>query len=223
MASQYEIEHGIKPQAKRPSRRPDMSSFDALLDQVSTSGTRTSAHATFSAQSHHNPHATPTPVALASLYRLVQEQLTTLASNAPPAGASTTGGAGTGSDLGTGSNSALLASLIAELESSISDPPSEVRGVSQEFLDGLDRVPRGQLQADDSCPICAEPHLDDAYCLVVELPCHASHRFDLECVAPWLQSKGSCPMCRTDFTKKKAPVKVEDSEEEDDDPAGMFA
>ncbi|KKA30053.1 hypothetical protein TD95_001529 [Thielaviopsis punctulata] len=206
MASQYEVEHGIKPQPKPASRRPDMSSFDALLDQVSTSGARTSSHAIFSAQPHHNPHATPTPVDVASLYRLVQEQMATLATSAPSA-----------------DNRALLERLIDELESSINDPPAEVRGVAQHFLDGLERVPRKTLRADETCPICAERHLEDQYCLVVELPCHKSHRFDLECVAPWLQSKGTCPMCRTDFTKKKEPVKVEDSEDEDDDPAGMFA
>lgn len=183
-----------------------MSSFDALLDQVSTSGARTSPHATFSNAPHHNPHATPTPVDMASLYRLVQDQMAALATTAP-----------------TDDNRELLERLIGELETAINDPPTEVRGVPQHFLDALDRVPRKLLKPDEACPICAEKHLDDKYCLVVELPCHKSHRFDLECVAPWLQSKGTCPMCRTDFTKKKEPVKVEDSEEEDDDPAGMFA
>ncbi|KKF94980.1 putative RING finger protein [Ceratocystis platani] len=206
MSSQYEIEHSIKPQAKPRGRRPDMSSFDALLDQVSTSGARTSASAIFSAQEHHNPHATPTPVDMAALYRLVQDQMASLASTAPST-----------------ENRILLESLMAELDASIADPPTEVCGLGQDFLDGLERVDRGRVGVEETCPICAEKHRDDPYCLVVELPCHKSHRFDLECVAPWIQSKGSCPLCRTDFTKKKEVVRVEDSEEEDDDPAGMYA
>lgn len=36
---------------------------------------------------------------------------------------------------------------------------------------------------------------------MVELQCHHSHNFDLECVGPWLQLKGTCAICRTDFTK----------------------
>jgi len=118
-------------------------------------------------------------------------------------------------------NRDFLTRLIASLEEDILDPPEDVRGVSQEFLDGLDRVPRKRLGKEDACPICAESFLDDKYCLVVELPCHKSHRFDLECVGPWLQSKGCCPLCRKDFVKKAE--RVVDSEEEEDDPMGMFS
>lgn len=181
-----------------------MSTFHSFLDQISTTANPT-ASSTLSTGPHNNPHATPTPVDVARLLRLVQEQMETLATTSPdPA------------------NREFLTRLVASLEEDILDPPEDVRGVRPEFLDSLDRVPRSRLRPDDACPICAEPHLDDKYCLVVELPCHPSHRFDLECVAPWLQSKGCCPLCRKDFTKKKEVV-VPDSEDEDEDPMGMFS
>ena len=92
-------------------------------------------------------------------------------------------------------------SLIDSLNSDIFNPPKDVEGVSQEFLDVLERVPKKNLKLDNACPICAEKFLDDQYPLTVELKCHHSHKFDLECVGPWLQLKGTCPICRTDFTK----------------------
>ena len=157
------------------------------------------------AQAHNNPHATANPVDMAALFRLVQDQMGTLARDAP-----------------NEANRELLQELILSLDESILNPPSDVPGVSQEYLDTLDRVPRKKLKADESCPICAEKYLDDQYPLVVELPCHHSHRFDLECVGPWLQSKGTCPLCRKDLTKKKEPVVAQD-DEEDDDPDMLYA
>ena len=52
------------------------------------------------------------------------------------------------------------------------------------------------MKADETCPICGEKFLDDQYCLVVVLPCHSTHKFDLECVGPWLRLNGSCPLDR---------------------------
>jgi hypothetical protein len=173
-----------------------MSTFTAHLNQISTEGTSTP---------HHNPHATPNPVDLAALFRLLQDQLGTLATTAP-----------------TEANRELLRSLFESLEDDIANPPTEIPGVSQEYLDSLDRVSRKTLKKDETCPICAEKYLDDQYCLVVELPCHHSHRFDLECVGPWLRSKGTCPLCRKDLTKKKEIPVVQDDEEEDD-ADGMYA
>lgn len=104
----------------------------------------------------------------------------------------------------------------------VSHPPMDHPGVSPLYLDSLDRVPRKNLKPNETCPICAEKYLDDQYCLVVELPCHQSHRFDLECVGPWLLSKGTCPLCRKDLAKKKEIVVVDD-DEENDDPDGLYA
>lgn len=104
--------------------------------------------------------------------------------------------------------------IRANLEGTGAAAPSQ--GVTQEFLDGLDRIPKKSLKAEDDCPICATRFLDDAYPLVVRLPCNARHRFDLECIAPWLALHATCPLCRVDFSKKKAPVVVPDDDEEED-------
>ncbi|KAF3903193.1 hypothetical protein ABW20_dc0101092 [Dactylellina cionopaga] len=96
------------------------------------------------------------------------------------------------------------------------------KGVSQEFLDGLERIPKKELVEADICPICNTPFLLDQYPLVVRLPCHKSHAFDLECISPWLKLHTSCPLDRIDVTKKKTPPPppVEDEEEEWDDNYG---
>lgn len=189
----FKVEHNVKfAEPRRSGRRVDMASFFSLLNQLSEpSGDQTP---------QHNPHATPTPVDTAALFRLLQDQLQTLHVTAPTEG-----------------NREFLESLISSLEDDIHDPPTRLHGVSQEFVDSLDRVNRKTLDKDDDCAICKVPYLEDEYCLVVELPCNGAHRFDLECVGPWLRSKGTCPMCRQDLSKKKEVPIVEDSEEEDGD------
>lgn len=199
------VEHNIKEPTARPHRRrPDMSSFTSHLHQISTTNEEHD-------QDHPHDHLGPTPVDTAGLYHLVQDQMASLMTTAP-----------------TDANRSFLESLIRALETDIDAPPTRIPGVTQEYLDGLDRVPRKALRdnkdRDDSCPICAEKYLDDPYPLVVELPCGGRHRFDLECVGPWLQSKGTCPMCRHDLTKKKVVEvpKVDDEEEEQDDVDGLY-
>ncbi|TDZ16944.1 putative RING finger protein [Colletotrichum sidae] len=205
MATQYEIEHNIKPgpSSQPGTRRVDMSSFTSFLANLTTSDSAPSSSPPSSR--HTNPHATPTPVDAAALYHLLQQQFQTLFATAPNT-----------------ANADFLSSLVEALESDIASPPTEIPGVSQEYLDTLDRVPKTTLSPEEACPICAEKFLDDKYPLIVELPCHSSHRFDLECVSPWLRSKGSCPMCRKDLTKKKEQIVVED-DEENDDPDGLYA
>ncbi|KAL6892816.1 hypothetical protein HDV57DRAFT_483069 [Trichoderma longibrachiatum] len=196
MATQYELEHNVKfAEPRRSGRRVDMASFFALLNQLDEPSSSSP-----SATPHNNPHATPTPVDTAALFRLLQSQLQTLHTTAP-----------------TPDNRDFLEHLIASLEDDIHDPPTRLQGASQEFVDMLDRVDRKTLGKDDDCAICKVPYLEDEYCLVVELPCQGRHRFDLECVGPWLRSKGTCPMCREEVGKKKEVPIVEDSEEEDGD------
>lgn len=180
-----------------------MSTFTAHLHNLlpdstpSTTQTNTNPH-----EHHNNPHAVPNPSDTSALFRLLQDQMGTLATTAP-----------------NEANRAFLTSLVEALELDVAHPPQQIEGVGQEVLDGLDRVSRKTLRDDDTCPICAERYLDDPYCLVVELPCHGSHRFDLECVGPWLRGKGTCPMCRKEVGKRKKVVveaSVEEGEEEDD-------
>ncbi|KAL7791996.1 hypothetical protein V8C37DRAFT_381257 [Trichoderma ceciliae] len=194
MATQYEVEHNVKfAESRRSGRRVDMASFFALLNQLDEpSGTQSP---------QNNPHATPTPVDTAALFRLLQSQLQTLYTTAP-----------------TTDNRTFLEELIASLEDDIHDPPTRLQGASQEFVDMLERVNRKKLDKDDDCAICKVPYLEDEYCLVVELPCQGKHRFDLECVGPWLRSKGTCPMCRDEMGRKKElPIAEDDDEEEDGD------
>lgn len=186
-----------------------MSTFTAHLhnllpDSTPSTTTQSSSHE----QQHNNPHAVPNPADTSALFRLLQDQMGTLATTAP-----------------NETNRAFLESLVEALELDVAHPPQQIEGVTQEVLDRLDRVPRKTLKDDDTCPICAERYLDDPYCLVVELPCHGSHRFDLECVGPWLRGKGTCPMCRKEVGKRKAVVVEpdEEEEEEEDDMDGLYA
>ena len=90
-------------------------------------------------------------------------------------------------------------------------------GVDDSFMDTLERVDKKELKNDDTCPICTNDYKDDPYRLVVELPCNAKHRFDLECIGPWLKLNKTCPLCRVDVTKGKPKELLIDSEIEDDD------
>ncbi|KAL2132105.1 hypothetical protein VTI74DRAFT_4228 [Chaetomium olivicolor] len=210
MATQYEVEHNIKPTSSstRRRRQVDMSTFTAHLHNLlpDSSSASSNNHARPHHEPHNNPHAVPNPSDTSALFRLLQDQMGTLASTAP-----------------TESNRAFLQSLVEVLELDVAHPPKQIEGVTQEFLDGLDRVPRKSLKEDDTCPICAERYLDDQYCLVVELPCHESHRFDLECVGPWLRGKGTCPLCRKEVGKRREVAIEKEAEEEDDDMDGLYA
>ncbi|KAL8800098.1 MAG: hypothetical protein Q9182_005410 [Xanthomendoza sp. 2 TL-2023] len=117
----------------------------------------------------------------------------------------------------------LLDTLIESLEADADSPPREVQGVSDTFLDELDRVPKKSLKQADLCPICGNPFLDDQYPLVVRLPCHRDHIFDLECIAPWLKLHATCPMDRKNLLKRKQPTPPPVEEESDGEYDEMFA
>ncbi|KAL2115936.1 hypothetical protein VTJ04DRAFT_10191 [Mycothermus thermophilus] len=204
MASQYEVEHNIKPtpSTTRRRRQVDMSTFISHLHNILPESTTSQSQ---SQPQHNNPHAVPNPADTSALYRLIQDQMGTLATTAP-----------------TEENRSFLRSLVEILEEDIAHPPKEIEGVPQSFIDGLDRVPKQKLKKEDTCPICAEKYLDDPYPLVVELPCHETHRFDLECVSPWLLGKGTCPLCRKEMGKRKEVV-VQHDDEEEEDMEGLYA
>ncbi|KAF4259495.1 hypothetical protein CNMCM8714_001655 [Aspergillus fumigatus] len=138
------------------------------------------------------------------------------------------GGASAGSregGNGDGDGDDLLSQMIQTLLREADTPPKEVEGVSEEFCDMLDRVPRTSLKETQTCPICNNPFLEDEYPLVVRLPCHSTHLFDLECIRPWLRLRGTCPLDRTDFAKQereKAEARRKKPVEDDEEWDGMY-
>jgi hypothetical protein len=91
---------------------------------------------------------------------------------------------------------------------------------------------RARKQANRSI-LSPRPFLDP-YPLIVRLPCHASHIYDLECIAPWLKLHATCPLDRKDLLQGKRRreeeeeevsrrEREENGEEEDEDEAGMYA
>jgi len=166
-----------------------MSSFFNQLSQVETDDS-----------SQNNPHASPTPVDMEATIRLLQSQFLALLRDPTSA-----------------ENQNLLTHLTEDLDELIEHPPEKVEGVPQSYLDELERVPKKQLKKDDSCPICGENFLDDPYPLIVQLPCHPTHRFDLECVGPWLRLNGTCPLDRKNLAKKKVVLKAKKDDGEDEE------
>ena len=120
----------------------------------------------------------------------------------------------------------LMEQMIETLMSTAERPPTEVKGVEEEWIAGLDRVHIKKVKKDADCPICGNPFVEDPHPLIVRLPCHPTHVFDLECVRPWLLLNGTCPLDRVDFAKQirerrqkqleeiKKNAKPEDEEEE---------
>ncbi|KAF2274740.1 uncharacterized protein EI97DRAFT_451532 [Westerdykella ornata] len=196
--SGYEEEHNIAKEEKpeHPPRRPDLSTFFSTLELVDTSDP----------QAHHNVHALPEPENVAAAFRLLANAFELMRGRAPE-DQSREGAAGND----------LLANMIEILRQNADDPPQEVKGVPNSFLDELERVPKKALKKDDTCPICVNPFLDDEYPLVVQLPCHEGHRFDLECIAPWLKLNSTCPLDRKELLKKKQPPPPPDHDEEEYD------
>lgn len=62
---------------------------------------------------------------------------------------------------------------------------------------------------------------------MIRLPCHTSHIYDLECIAPWLNLQSTCPLDRVDLLKKKNGVDthadvVKGPEENEDEEEGEW-
>lgn len=63
----------------------------------------------------------------------------------------------------------------------------------------------------------------DKYPLVVELPCHKDHRFDLDCIRPWLKLNPTCPLDRKVLLKKKEPPPTQPQDDEEGEYDDMYA
>lgn len=110
-------------------------------------------------------------------------------------------------------DSDLLESMIENLLQSAEAPPKEVQGVDEEYIANLERVNIRKVKKGTDCPICGERFSDDPHPLIVRLPCHPNHIFDLECISPWLRLNGTCPLDRTDLAKRERDRKKKRLEE----------
>ncbi|KGO58830.1 Zinc finger, RING-type [Penicillium expansum] len=210
--STYEIEHNTTdPSTATNARRcrPDLSTFFSTLSQITPAP-------------DHRPHAVPVPGDVSAAFFSLAEALDMMRREADSAPHPDAQEGTDNADSDTGRD--LLTTMIQSLLAQADTPPREVEGVDEEFCDTLERVPKASLKPADTCPICNNPFMEDAYPLVVQLPCHPTHRFDLECVRPWLRLRGTCPLDRIDFAKQlrdkveaKKKLVEEDEEEEWDD------
>jgi hypothetical protein len=66
-------------------------------------------------------------------------------------------------DSAGGENTELLDRLIGQLRAGADDPPRKIEGVSEEWLEGLERVEKKRLKEDEKCPICGEGFLSGEY------------------------------------------------------------
>lgn len=107
----------------------------------------------------------------------------------------------------------LLSYMIEILSSQADQHLTHTQGVPNGYIDELQRVSKAELQRrakekkGDTCAICSEPFMDDEFPLVVRLPCHTEHIYDLQCIRPWLELNVTCPLDRKEL------VKVETDEE----------
>ena len=99
-------------------------------------------------------------------------------------------------------DSDLMDGMIESLMASAERPPTEVKGVDEEYIAELERVSVKKVKKDAECPICGNAFVEDTHALLVRLPCHPTHIYDLECVRPWLLLNGTCPLDRVDLAKR---------------------
>ncbi len=133
------MEHKI-PTDKQPEqlrRRPDLSTFFSTLDLVDTSGSR----------QPQNAHSLPLPRDISAAFRNLANAFEMMRG-------------GDDAVQHQDSHDELLGNLVQSLMDSAEHPPSEVEGVSDEFIEQLERVPKKNLKADMSCPICSNPFLE---------------------------------------------------------------
>lgn len=205
------------------SHRPDLSTFFATLSEITPNP----------AETRTREHAVPVPGDVSAAFRTLAEAFDVMRRDYDIGGAGSATGTSSGGDDHHGGE--LIDQMIEALIQGAEMPPREVEGVTEEFCDGtclltvtarrrnairfdinvvlqiidLDRIPRSALKPSQSCPICSNAFLDDPYPLVVRLPCHHTHLFDMECIRPWLRLRGTCPLDRTDFGKKQRERELE--------------
>jgi Ring finger domain len=188
LADNNPAEHATDPPNANPTerpRRPDLSTFFSTLSQITPD----------SSVPRTREHAVPVPHEVSAAFRTLADAFGVMRHDSE------------------GSDSELLDSLIESLMSSAERPPREVEGVDDEYIANLERVSIKKVAKDADCPICGNPFSDDPHPLIVRLPCHSTHIFDLECVRPWLRLRGTCPLDRVDLAKRERDRKQKHLEE----------
>lgn len=89
----------------------------------------------------NSEHARPEPEHVAAMHRLLAEAFTSIL-------------------VDNDSLSSTLNPIIEELRAGVYQPPEELQGVPESFLDDLERVSRKALKPSDSCAICGNAFLD---------------------------------------------------------------
>lgn len=158
-----------------PPRRPDMSSIISLLAEIRPE----------SPENRTREHAVPLPGDVSAAFRGLAEAYQQMQRDNENA------------------DSDLVENMIEALMSSAERPPQEVKGVDEEYIAALERVNIKKVKKDADCPICGNDFIDDTHPLLVQLPCHATHIFDLECIRPWLLLNGTCPLDRVDLAQRE--------------------
>lgn len=117
---------------------------------------------------------------------------------------------------------ALLSSLLSEsLQEQLSEKSND-GGCSQTFIDSLPRISIKNIKQDEMCSICFENFHEDEYPLIVKLP-HCGHIFDLQCIAVWLSTNKSCPVCRDNVMEQQDKLKgIDTSKAELEEDWGMY-
>lgn len=89
---------------------------------------------------------------------------------------------------------------------------------AQRFMDQLPRIAVSDLQGETTCHICMEPFNNNAAAAddtepAVRLPC--SHIMGRNCIARWLATTNSCPLCRCTFVDPSSPSPRRQSSRDD--------
>jgi hypothetical protein len=100
-------------------------------------------------QAHTNANAVPQPENMSAAFRLLANAFELMRGR--PA-----------EEEGSGDND-VLANMIEVLRQNANDPPTELKGVPDSFLDELERVPKSSLKPSDTCPICVNPFLEGVF------------------------------------------------------------
>lgn len=181
----YETEHARdEPQSGR-TRRPDMSSLYSLIAEITPEVP----------ERRTREHAVPVPGDVSAAFRQFADALQTMQRD------------------NENTDNDVLQNMIANLLSTAEQPPTEVKGVDEEYIAKLERILIKKVKQDADCPICGNEFREDPYPLLVRLPCHDSHIFDLECIRPWLLLNGTCPLDRVDLAKKERARKQKQLDE----------